>query len=146
MDLIVSCISNRARSRPKIQLSGEQSEYRALIQKDWARYQRQQHIELKRLCSSLWQSQQKALVQLRSESEDLYQAAIQPQEALLPITVKGPVHTPPIKTYVSPAEYLSIPKKNARIFILAKSQTKINIGVSIFLQDGDYKDVSKKWE
>lgn len=51
-------------------------------------------------------SQEKALDELRAESEELYQAAIQPDELLLPITIKGPAYTPPIKNYDVPAEYL----------------------------------------
>lgn len=60
------------------------------------------------------QSQKKALEELRKESEELYQEAIQPDLSLTPISVTGPVNTPPIKGYVSP--------------------------------DGDYIDISKKWE
>lgn len=94
------------RARPTIQLSDEQKEYRALLQKDWARYQRQQHLELHRVCLRIRQSQEKALHELRAESEELYQAAIQADEFLLPITIKGPAYTPPIKNYEVPAEYL----------------------------------------
>lgn len=86
-------------------MSEEQQEYRALLQKDWARYQRLQHIELHRTCMQIQRSQQTALAELRKESEELYQAAIQPDEILLPITLKGPVDTPPIKNYETPAEY-----------------------------------------
>lgn len=52
-------------------------------------------------------SQQKALNELRMESEELYQAAIQPDELLLPITIQGPSYTPPIPNYRTPAEYRS---------------------------------------
>lgn len=56
-------------------------------------------------------SQQKALQELRYESEDLYQQAIQPDEKLLPIKVNGPVSTPPIKNYNSPdGEYINTTK------------------------------------
>lgn len=94
------------RARPTIKISEDQKEYRALLQKDWARYQRQQHLELHRVCLRIRQSQEKALHELRAESEGLYQAAIQPDEFLLPITIKGPAYTPPIKNYDVPAEYL----------------------------------------
>lgn len=93
------------RARPPLKLSEEQKEYRALLQKDWARYQRQQHLELHRMCLRIQQSQEKALNELRAESEELYQAAIQVDEFLLPITIKGPAYTPPIKNYDVPAEY-----------------------------------------
>lgn len=88
-------------------MSEEQKEYRAILQKDWARYQRQQNLELHRICRNILASQSKALEELRFESEELYQAAIQTDETMLPITIKGPVNTPPIKNYESPAEYRS---------------------------------------
>lgn len=50
----------------------------------------------------LVQAQNKALAELRSESEELYQAAIEVDPKLLPVAVKGPVATPPIKNYDSP--------------------------------------------
>ncbi|XP_031618563.1 39S ribosomal protein L40, mitochondrial [Contarinia nasturtii] len=103
-----------ARKRPPIQLNDEQRDYRALLQKDWTRYKRQQNLELNQICKQIFESQNKALQELRLESEVLYQAAIQPDENLLPVTLKGPVNTPPIKNYDSP--------------------------------DGEYKDVSKKWD
>lgn len=95
----------RARARPPIALSDETKEYRALLHKDWARYKLEENRELHRICLQIVRSQQKALTELRLESEELYQAAIQPDELLLPITLKGPVHTPPIKNYETPAEY-----------------------------------------
>lgn len=64
-------------------------------------------IEFHRICLQALQSQKKALAELRNESEELYQAAIQPDDNLSPYTVKGPVHTPPIKNYDAPAEYRS---------------------------------------
>lgn len=97
-----------ARKRPSVQLSEEQKDYRAVLQKNWARYQRQQNFQLSQLCRNIFDSQTKALEELRLESEELYQAAIQPDENLLPIKIQGPVNTPPIKNYESPAEYHSI--------------------------------------
>lgn len=93
--------------RSKVQLTDEQVESRELLHKEWARYQRQQKSELYNICQRLIQSQDKALSELRCESEELYQAAIQPSDLIYPITVKGPVFTPPIQNYDSPAEYLS---------------------------------------
>lgn len=96
---------HRARTRQPIIISEEQKEYRALLQKDWARYKRQENRELHLMCLKIVQSQEKALNELRNESEELYQAAIQPDESLMPISFKGPVHTPPIKNYDVPVEY-----------------------------------------
>lgn len=53
-------------------------------------------------------AQEKALNELRLESEELYQAAIQLDNDLIPFKAEGPVVTPPIDKYVSPAEYLPI--------------------------------------
>lgn len=58
------------------------------------------------------QSQQKALDELRLESEALYQEAVQPDMSMMPFTIKGPVATPPIEDYVSPdGEYIYESKK-----------------------------------
>jgi large subunit ribosomal protein L40 len=59
-------------------------------------------------------SQQKALEELRAESEELYLAAIQMDYSYIPCEIQGPVDTPPIKDY-DPTE-------------------------------GDYIDISKKWD
>lgn len=57
-------------------------------------------------------SQQKALDELRSESEELYQAAIQVDLSFLSHNVQGPVSTPPIKAYDSPdGDYVDVTKK-----------------------------------
>lgn len=44
-------------------------------------------------------AQIKALQELRFESEELYQQAIQPDMDMIPFVAKGPVHTPPNKDY-----------------------------------------------
>lgn len=77
------------------------------MQKEWARDRKQKTEELCELYERVMRSQRKALVELRLISEELYQAAIQPDEALLPISITGPVSTPPNKNYMSPAEYHS---------------------------------------
>lgn len=87
-----------------IRISVEESDYRDVLQKEWSRYQSFQKRELHGICLQLIKSQNLALKELRTESETLYQAAIQPDETLLPISIKGPVLTPPIKNYDIPAE------------------------------------------
>ncbi|KAK3923086.1 39S ribosomal protein L40, mitochondrial [Frankliniella fusca] len=47
-------------------------------------------------------SQRLALDKLREESEELYQAAIQLDNSLINVSIKGPTITPPIKDYDSP--------------------------------------------
>jgi len=59
-------------------------------------------------------SQHNALEQLRKESEELYQAAIQVDFSYVPCEIKGPVETPPIKDFVA--------------------------------EEGDFFDISRKWE
>lgn len=51
-------------------------------------------------------AQEKALDELKIESEELYQAAIQIDPNLVAIKLIGPVVTPAIEKYDSPAEYL----------------------------------------
>lgn len=87
-------------------------EERALLTKDWTRYKRKQHLKDMQMIDRLMFAQQKALDELRQESEELYQAAIQINPTLLPFTVRGPVKTPPIKGYDSPdGEYTDVSKK-----------------------------------
>lgn len=88
-----------------MELSEEQLESRDSLQKEWARYQKMQKNELQNVCLQLLRSQERALIELRQESEELYQAAIQPDDLMLPMEVKGPVYTAPIKNYESPVQY-----------------------------------------
>ena len=83
-----------------VSISPEEEESRILHMKDWARYlYGRNHNEI-------WEqdriliSQQKALEELKVESVFLYEAAIQFDPDLLPISFKGPVATPPIKDYI----------------------------------------------
>ncbi|XP_044730029.1 39S ribosomal protein L40, mitochondrial [Chrysoperla carnea] len=93
-------------------LSAEVLEQRVLLEKQWARYKREQHLKDIQMFDRIMQSQQKALDELRKESEELYQEAIQMDLTLLPYTTKGPVRTPAIKSYESPdGEYIDISRK-----------------------------------
>lgn len=58
-------------------VSVEELEERILILKDWNRYKTNQHRETIKLIDRYMFCQQKALDELRVESEELYQAAIQ---------------------------------------------------------------------
>jgi len=65
------------RKREPTVLSFEESERRALLHKAWTRYKtKQHHTEMMAVARVLW-SQQRALEELRKESEELYQNAIQ---------------------------------------------------------------------
>ncbi|XP_054745701.1 39S ribosomal protein L40, mitochondrial [Anastrepha obliqua] len=100
------------RERKLAPLSEEELEKRALQTKEWAKYKHQMKIHDFQIIDRLLQSQNRALEELRKESEELYQEAIQIDMTLVPVTVKGPVATPPIKNYVSPdGDYIVEVKK-----------------------------------
>ncbi|XP_034663586.1 39S ribosomal protein L40, mitochondrial [Drosophila subobscura] len=90
------------RQRKLTTLGSAEVEERALLKKEWARYKHDERVADFQIIDRLVQSQNKALEELRRESEDLYQAAIEVDLQLLPVTLKGPVSTPPIKNYASP--------------------------------------------
>merc|ERR1712150_389058 len=102
----------RVRDVPEI--SFEESERRALLLKSWTRFRWQQHHNEITAIRVAMRRQDRALTELRAESEELFREAVEVEYEMLPITVKGPVFTPPIEDYYSP--------------------------------DGDYSDITKKWE
>lgn len=92
-------------------LSTNEVERRALLNKEWARFKHNSKVADFQTVDRILQSEMRALEELRTESEDLYQQAIQPDSTLIPITVVGPVSTPPIKGYDSPdGEYVNLRK------------------------------------
>uniref|UniRef100_A0A1A9WT43 Large ribosomal subunit protein mL40 n=1 Tax=Glossina brevipalpis TaxID=37001 RepID=A0A1A9WT43_9MUSC len=100
------------RTRVLPPLSTEEVERRFELHKRWSCYKHEENIVDLQIMDRLMLSQQKALDELRLESEELYQEAIQPDVSLLPIKVKGPVATPPIEDYNSPdGDYILDPKK-----------------------------------
>lgn len=102
------------RQRKLPELSAAVKEERAALIKEWSIYRNKLHAQNLQIIDNLVSAQQKALQELRAESEELYQEAVQPDATFLPYYAVGPVLTPPIKDYASP--------------------------------DGDYQDVSQKWE
>lgn len=126
-------------------------DYRYDLEKRWAQYKLQERLELNATCARILTSQAKALEALRQESEILYQAAIQPMDAMVPLTVEGPVYTAPIKDYFSPAKYRSIEQIAFFVGDIVRCAQKIFIEqslvfLSFILQDGDYKNVTRVWE
>ncbi|KAL6267594.1 hypothetical protein P5V15_000668 [Pogonomyrmex californicus] len=100
----------RLRKLPPI--SEEEAESRILLQKEWNKYKTQQHLALIQTIDSILHSQQRALDELRAESEELYQQAIQIDFDFIPYTTKGPLKTPPIENYDCPdGEYINITRK-----------------------------------
>jgi large subunit ribosomal protein L40 len=80
-------------------LSVEEQEYRSVLLKKWAKYKNDQYLNDFQLLDRMINSQKKALDELRYESEELYQHAIQPDIDMVPVVCKGPVRTPPSKDY-----------------------------------------------
>lgn len=102
----------RQRIRKKQNLSPEILEERILLTKEWSRYKSRQHIQDMQMIETITLSQQKALDELRIVSEDLYQAAIQPDLNLIPYVTKGPVHTIAIPNYIMPdGDYIDVTRK-----------------------------------
>ncbi|EDV49530.1 39S ribosomal protein L40, mitochondrial [Drosophila erecta] len=95
------------RQRKLAPVSSAQLVERALLKKQWAHYKHDERVADFQIIDRLVQAQNRALAELRRESEELYQAAIEIDPQLLPVAMKGPVATPPIKDYVSPdGDYL----------------------------------------
>ena len=92
--------SQRARGEPRLVF--EESERRALLLKEWSRYKHTQHQAEMAAISGALEAQRQALEELRLESEELYQAALAPDLALLPFTHQGPGYTAPIVNYEAP--------------------------------------------
>lgn len=90
----------RVRSLPA--LSPEESERRVLLLKKWCLFKQKQDEAEKKAIKALVESQQEALKELRLESEELYQAAIQRDEGLFPFERDGPRYTPPLPGYDPP--------------------------------------------
>lgn len=90
----------RVRSVP--QLPFEESEYRALLLKEWSRYKQAQHKAEMTAITEALKAQTQALEELRLESEELYRAAISPDTSLIPFQHQGPCYTPPISTHEAP--------------------------------------------
>lgn len=80
--VLISVILNiktdfRQRLRKLPPLTEEEAESRIVLQKEWTRYKTKQHLTDIQIMDSIFYSQQRALDQLRAESEELYQEAIQ---------------------------------------------------------------------
>ncbi|XP_055348667.1 39S ribosomal protein L40, mitochondrial-like [Paramacrobiotus metropolitanus] len=102
----------KERTRKPPPLEEEELERRALLRKTWTRYKHYQYLAEQDKLSTMVMSAEAALRELRIESEELYQKAVQLDNMSLPITLKGPVNTPPIPGYISPdGDYLNTTRK-----------------------------------
>uniref|UniRef100_A0AC34F5M7 Large ribosomal subunit protein mL40 n=1 Tax=Panagrolaimus sp. ES5 TaxID=591445 RepID=A0AC34F5M7_9BILA len=102
-------LSERIREMPVI--SEEKAEERALILKEYTKFAHQQRLADEAWLKESIKRQDAALKELKRLSPELYNTAIQLDQNLLPLHIKGPSLTPPIKGYVSPdGEYVDTTK------------------------------------
>ena len=102
-------LSNPCRKRETPDVPYEEQERRALLQKRWARHRFQEHVKETHLIKALLGVQQRALQELRDESEELYQQAVERDSNLFPFQANGPVHTPPIPGYTKDSPGWGVP-------------------------------------
>ncbi|KAB0804572.1 hypothetical protein PPYR_01542 [Photinus pyralis] len=105
--------NQKERVRQPFKYSKGVLETRELLEKQWAKYKHEEHLADIQLVDRIMYAQQKAVDELRKESEELYLEAVQIEPMLLPLKIEGPSDTPSIHNYYAP--------------------------------DGDYQDVSRKW-
>lgn len=91
-----------ARTRCLEPLSFEESERRARLKLDWSDYGAQLAMDDLRQIEKVQKSQQRALAELRAESEELYAKAIEVDAGLLPLSSPVLTTTPPIAGYEAP--------------------------------------------
>lgn len=99
------------RKRPDAKLTKDQNDEEYFLKKEWATYilnQRQTQLEqIKRALKS----QEEALKELKRDSPQLYNAAIQLDAELVPYVREGPVHTMPVAQYEAPeGDFLDVTK------------------------------------
>ncbi|XP_051693207.2 large ribosomal subunit protein mL40 [Oryctolagus cuniculus] len=93
---------DKARQRPQVELSFEESERRALLLKKWSLYKQQEHERERDAIRALVAAQQEALQELQLESPELYSEAIKRDPGLFPFEKEGPHYTPPVADYQPP--------------------------------------------
>lgn len=91
-----------SRQRPEPSLTESEIESRVLLQKEWARYQMATHINDLKIIRDKIKSRNDALYELRKESEFLYNEALKVDKEDFPLTLKGPMETPPMPEYEAP--------------------------------------------
>ncbi|KAK6743220.1 hypothetical protein RB195_010465 [Necator americanus] len=90
------------RYRAAALLTEEQIDQRAVALKEYSRSRNQlQHLDDDWVRNAL-KTQQKALQELKTVDIELYQKAVAPAAASLPVVIRGPGLTPPIANYQSP--------------------------------------------
>ncbi|XP_066299624.1 large ribosomal subunit protein mL40-like [Branchiostoma lanceolatum] len=99
---VMPSLLEQVRERPPVSVSFEEQERRAALEKEWSRFRRQQYLAEEAAMSAMVTSQQRALQELRAESEELFQQAVQVDPLLIPYQRLGPTETPPISAYDPP--------------------------------------------
>lgn len=74
--MITTFFFHRKRKRPLPQQTREEVEARALLQKDWTRYKREEYMANVAQLDRIMAAQKRALDRLYEVSEDLYNEAI----------------------------------------------------------------------
>ncbi|XP_071959121.1 large ribosomal subunit protein mL40-like [Antedon mediterranea] len=93
-------LTQEKRKRNLPEITYEENERRALLQKAWSKFKLEQHCEDMKYIDSMRKSQQKALEELRYESEELYELALKRDNNLMSsLVLYGPTETPPIVDY-----------------------------------------------
>lgn len=90
------------RQRPAPVLTDEETETRALLNKEWARFQMKKHIEELTMSRKKVDARNAALRELKKESQFLYDEALKMDKTIFPLTLMGPTETPPIEGYLAP--------------------------------------------
>jgi len=92
-------------------VSEEVKEERIYLLKDWARFAGTRYKNEIWFQDRLLTSQQRALDQLRNESEELYVEAIQFDPSLVPFQFRGPTQTPAIPGFIQDGSYEETTRK-----------------------------------
>ncbi|CAK8677649.1 unnamed protein product [Clavelina lepadiformis] len=90
------------RARSKLEISEEEEDKRVLLEKEWARKTFRSRKQESWKIKLLLRHQQRALEELRQESEKLYNAALQCEDLSIPFTCRGPVQSTPLEGYLPP--------------------------------------------
>ncbi|GFO11867.1 39S ribosomal protein l40, mitochondrial [Plakobranchus ocellatus] len=102
----------KERQRETPVLSFEESEERALLQKQWGRYRTKMWVHQYQVYDKLVAAQAEALEELKAESPELYQEAIKIDYNMIAMNFEGPKLTPPIRDYVPPdGDYVDTSRK-----------------------------------
>ncbi|XP_066150301.1 large ribosomal subunit protein mL40 [Euwallacea fornicatus] len=111
-EVSITLLDEKPQRQRNICHSADILEQRALLEKKWANFKRVQLLRDLQMIDRVTLHQQRALDELKKESEELYNEAIQMDFHMIPFTSVGPVETPPIENYDVPdGEYLDVSKK-----------------------------------